>query len=165
MFVCVNTVKPRFKRKIRELNFVSLGVSLKWVFLLASFIEKPKVSMYSRVPITRHGMFIRHTPCIWPDTFTKRWDMMFNRIRTKRKRAVPFNWIMLFWSVSILRGVFPYEPLLVFGSCHSKWQLWLIFHPIHFQSCEPLLLFSTWHKRSGEPLRLFSTPLLIGTRE
>ena len=121
--------------------------------------------IYSRVPITRHGMFIRHTPCIWPDTFTKRWDMMFNRIRTKRKRAVPFNWITLFWSVSILRGVFPYEPLLVFGSCHSKWQLWLIFHPIHFQSCEPLLLFSTWHKRSGEPLCLFRTPLLIGTRE
>ena len=110
-------------------------------------------------------MFIQHTPCILPNTFTKRWDMMFNRIRTKRKRAVPFNWITLFWSVSILRGVFPYEPLLVFGSCHSKWQLWLIFHPIHFQSCEPLLLFSTWHKWSGEPLRLFSTPLLIGTRE
>ena len=124
-----------------------------------------KIFTYSCVPITRHSMFIRHTPCIWPDTFIKRWDMMFNRIRTKRKRAVPFNWIMLFWSVSILRGVFPYEPLLVFGSCHSKWQLWLIFHPIHFQSCEPLLLFSTWHKRSGEPLCLFSTPLLIGTRE
>ena len=75
-------------------------------------------------------MFIRHTPCIWPDTFTKRRHMMFNRIRTKRKRAVPFNWIMLFWSVSILRGVFPYEPLLVFGSCQHTSSNWntRVFH-------------------------------------
>ena len=144
-----------------------IGNISKRIEIISNFCKRLHTPSYeySRVPITRHGMFIRHTPCIWPDTFTKRWDMMFNRIRTKRKRAVPFNWIPLFWSVSILRGVFPYEPLLVFGSCHSKWQLWLIFHPIHFQSCEPLLLFSTWHQRSGEPLRLFSTPLLIGTRE
>ena len=50
-------------------------------------------------PITRHGMFIRHTPCIWLDTFTKRWDMMFNRIRTKRRRTDTYR-ILLLWSVS-----------------------------------------------------------------
>ena len=90
--------------------------------------SKNTIKLYSRLPITRHGMFIQHTPCIWPNTFTKRWDMI-NRIRTKRKRTDTFNWIMLLWSVSILKGVIPYEPLLVFGACHSKWQSWLIFHP------------------------------------
>ena len=55
-------------------------------------------------PLGRVWTFIRHTTFIWPNTLTKRWDVMFNRIRTKRKRAVPFNWIMLFWNVSILKG-------------------------------------------------------------
>ena len=41
---------------------------------------------YSRVPIRRHGTFIRHTSFIRPNTFPKKW-------------AVPYNWIsMSNWS-------------------------------------------------------------------
>ena len=108
---------------------------------------------YSRVPITRHSMFIRHIPCIWPDTFTKKWDMMFNKCCLE---------VYQFWGGSFLMS---HNLQLVFGSCRSKWESWLIFHRRYFQSCEPLLFFSTSHKQSGKSLHLFSTPLLIGTQE
>ena len=81
---------------------------------------------YSRVPIRRHGTFIRHTPFIRPNTFSKKW-------------AVPFNWIsMSKWSTFRYKFVSINLHLL-----YRPRHMWLIFRPIHFSSCVPLRLFRT----------------------
>ena len=81
---------------------------------------------YSRVPIRRHGTFIRHTPFIRPNTFSKKW-------------AVPFNWIsMSKWSTFRYKFVSINLHLL-----NRPRHMWRIFRPIHFSSCVPLRLFRT----------------------
>ena len=85
----------------------------------------PKLN-YSRVPIRRHGTFIRHTPFIRPNTFSKKW-------------AVPFNWIsMSKWSTFRYKFVSINLHLL-----NRPRHMWLIFRPIYFPSGVPLRLFRT----------------------
>ena len=71
-------------------------------------------------------MFIRHTPFIRPNTFSKKW-------------AVPFNWIsMSKWSTFRYKFVSINLHLL-----YRPGHMWLIFSPMHFSSCAPLRLFWT----------------------
>ena len=82
--------------------------------------------VYSRVPIRRHGMFIRHTSFIRPNTFPKKW-------------AVPYNWIsMSNWSTFRYKFVFINLHLL-----NRPWHLCLLFGTIHEASGDPCLIFRT----------------------
>ena len=99
------------------------SLCLGLAFAMPQWLKFQKVYLrYSRVPIRRHGTFIRHTPFIRPNTFSKKW-------------AVPFNWIsMSKWST------FRYKFV-----CINLHLLYRPRHmcPIHFSSCVPLRLFRT----------------------
>ena len=118
---CTSLDTERNLTVLFKLNFQSFGEYV-WGERCLPFARKH----YSRVPIRRHGTFIRHTPFIRPNTFSKKW-------------AVPFNWIsMSKWSTFRYKFVSINLHLL-----YRPRHMWLIFRPIHFSSCVPLRLFRT----------------------
>ena len=98
---------------------VFLSQMLFWKWICFEFCNTNPQHSYSRVPIRRHGTFIRHTSFIRPNTFPKKW-------------AVPYNWISISnWSTFRYMFVFinlhilyrPRHPFLLFGTIDT-WSKW-----------------------------------------
>ena len=71
-------------------------------------------------------MFIRHTPFIKPNTFSKKWAVPYNRISMSNWSTFRYKFVWI--NLHLLYR--PRHPCLLFGT-------------IHWASCDPCLIFRT----------------------
>ena len=71
--------------------------------------------VYSRVPIRRHGTFIRHTSFIRPNTFPKKWAVPYNWISMSNWSTFRYNFVCI--NLHLLYR--PRHPCLLFGTTHE----------------------------------------------
>ena len=84
------------------------------------------ISTYFRVPIRRHGTFIRHTSFIRPNTFPKRWAVSYNWISMSNWSTFRYKFVCI--NLHLLYR--PRHPCLLFGTIHEA-------------SGDPCLIFRT----------------------